>query len=266
MPPTTLGRLNPIITWPHEVTWLIKNDISSLTRGLGRYPLSFLTLWSRNQVIPRQMENVISQFPRDLWLLNLTGWWVLMRACYPSSHITCWSRGHIRSHDKWKCYKFTFLWPVAIKLEKRVVYLLPQTHIFLSTWFREFTWQMNIVIFLLLPSLLLLNLTGWWLVMRSHHLKSSVVLWSRDHVQSRDELETFYLQSQKLYGHQTWQVDNLWHESITHKVTSTFDQFVKWGHVRTLKPYSKRSMATKPDMLMRFNKTQFVLEFLIVSI
>ena len=39
---TTLGRLDPLVTWPHEVTWLIKNDISSLPRGLW---LAKLTRW-----------------------------------------------------------------------------------------------------------------------------------------------------------------------------------------------------------------------------
>ena len=63
----------------------------------------------------------------------------------------------------------------------------------------------------------------------------------------------FYLQSHKLYGHQTWQGDNLWHEATTHKVTSTFDKIVKLSHVTRLKPYSKRPMATKPDMLLGFD-------------
>ena len=31
---TTLGKFDPMITWPHEVTRLIKNDISQLPRGL----------------------------------------------------------------------------------------------------------------------------------------------------------------------------------------------------------------------------------------
>ena len=31
---TTLDRLYPMITWPYEVLWLIKNDISPLPRGL----------------------------------------------------------------------------------------------------------------------------------------------------------------------------------------------------------------------------------------
>ena len=126
-------------------------------------------------------------------------------------------------------------------------------HIPLIMWLCEFTWQMNFVISLLPQCLLLLNLTGWWLVMRSHHSKSSLVIWSCDHLKSRDESKTFYLQSHKLYGHQTWQGDNLWHEATTHKVTSTFKQVVKLGHVARLKPYSKRPMATKPDMSLGFD-------------
>ena len=117
-------------------------------------------------------------------------------------------------------------------------------HALLIMWLLEFTWRMNFVISLLLRGLLLLNLTGWWLVIRSHHSQSSVVLWSHDHVQSRDQLKSFYLQSHKFYGQQTWQGDNLWHEATTHKVTSIFDQVIKWGHVRSLKPCSKRPMAT----------------------
>ena len=109
---TTLGRRDPLVTWLHEVTWLIKSDISPPLRGLwlrkftrwmfivnSHHPLSLLLLWSRDQVITWQMKNLISQLPRDLWL---TEWWVLMRAYYLSSLITSWSRGHIRSHDKWK--------------------------------------------------------------------------------------------------------------------------------------------------------------------
>ena len=68
----------------------------------GHHPVSLLMLWSRDQVITWQMQNVISQLPRDLWLPNLKEWWVLMQAYYLSSLITCWLRGHIRSHDKWK--------------------------------------------------------------------------------------------------------------------------------------------------------------------
>ena len=39
---TTLDRLDPMITWPHEVMWLIKNDKSTLPQSLW---LSNLTRW-----------------------------------------------------------------------------------------------------------------------------------------------------------------------------------------------------------------------------
>ena len=110
---TLLGRLDPMITWSHEVTWLIKSEISPLPRGpwlpnLTRWTfivkshhlLSLLTFWSRDRVITWQIKNVKAQRPRDLWLPNLAEWWVLIRAYYPSSHTICWSRDHIKSHDK----------------------------------------------------------------------------------------------------------------------------------------------------------------------
>ena len=134
----------------------------------GHHPLSLLTLWSRDQVITWQMENVIAQLPRDLCLPNLTKWWVLMRAYYPSSHITCWSRGHITSHDKWKMLWIHFLVTCRYQTWQKVDLLLgvicPTTklHIPSITWLREFTWQMNFVISLLPRGLLILNLTGWW--------------------------------------------------------------------------------------------------------
>ena len=123
-------------------------------------------------------------------------------------------------------------------------------HIPSITWLREFTRQMNFVISLLPRGLLLLNLTGWWLVMRSNHSQSSVVLWSRDHVRPRDDSKIL---SHRLSGHQFWQGDKLWHEATTYKVTSTFDRVVNWVQVTISKPYSKRPMTTKPDMLLFFD-------------
>ena len=106
---------DPAITWPHEVMWQIKNDISPLPRRLwlpnlerkrfiikDHHPLSLLTLWTRDQVITWLIKNVIFLLPRELWLRNLTEWWVPMQAYYPQSYITCWSRGHIKSCNKWK--------------------------------------------------------------------------------------------------------------------------------------------------------------------
>ena len=198
---TTLGRLDSLVTWPYEATWIIKSDISPSLRGLwlpkltrwmfivkGHHPLSLLMLWSRDQIITWQMENVISQLPRDLWLPNLTEWWVLVRAYYPSSHITCWSRDHIRSHGKWKMLWIHFLVTCPYQTWQKggswlgVISSITKLHIPSITWLREFTWQMNFVISLLPRGLLLLSLTGWWLVMRSHHWRSSLVLWPRDHV------------------------------------------------------------------------------------
>ena len=114
---TTLGRLDSMITWSYEVTWLIKNDISPLPRGpslpnftrwgfmvKGHHPLSLFDTLMTDHVITWQMKNVISQLRQDLWLPNLTKWWILMQAYYLSGHKTCWSRGHIRLHENDKCF------------------------------------------------------------------------------------------------------------------------------------------------------------------
>ena len=96
------------ITWPHEVTWQIKNDISPLIRGLwllilrfivhGHYPSSLLTLWACDQAITWLIKNVIFQLPREIWLPNFTKWWVLMPIIYKVTQPV----NHVRSYNKWK--------------------------------------------------------------------------------------------------------------------------------------------------------------------
>ena len=94
---TPHGRLDPVITSPYEVTWLIKNNISPLPRGLCHHSLihhslSILTLWSCDQVITWLIKNVISQLSRDLWLLNLTEWGILM---WTLSHKVTWQMKNV---------------------------------------------------------------------------------------------------------------------------------------------------------------------------
>ena len=125
----TLGRLHPMIAWPHEVTWLIKNDISPLLRGLwlphlswwrfivnGHHPSSHLTLWLRDQVITWQMKNVIFQLPRDHGYQN----WVV---------------------------------------DFNAGLLFIKSHNLLMMWSHKVTWQMKNVINLLSRGLSLSNLT-----------------------------------------------------------------------------------------------------------
>ena len=112
---TTLGRLHPMITWPYQVTWLIKKRyISTSTRPMtakldkaevySKGPASIgsfdaLVVWSNYQVINE--KRYISTSARPC-LPNLTESWVLMWAYYRSSDATCWWRSHIRSHHKRK--------------------------------------------------------------------------------------------------------------------------------------------------------------------
>ena len=73
---TLHDRLDPVIMWPYEVVWLIKNDISLLPQGLclpdltrwrfivkDNHSWSLLKFWSCDQVIKWLTKNVISQLP-----------------------------------------------------------------------------------------------------------------------------------------------------------------------------------------------------------
>ena len=150
---TTLGRLDPLVKWPHEVTWLIKSDIYPSLRGLwlpkltrwmfilkGHHPLSLLMFWSRYQVITWQMQNVISQLPRDLWLPNLT-----------------WVMGSNAGLLSIKSYNLLITWPFKV------------------------TWQMKIVINSLSRDLSLSNLAEGWLIIRSH-MSNHKATYPFDHV------------------------------------------------------------------------------------
>ena len=115
---------------------------------------SLLTIWSLDQMITWLVKNVKFLLPRELWLKDLTEWWVLMQTYYPQSHITCWSRGHTTNEKR---YKFIFTWPVAIKLDRRVV-----------TWCLV-TNELHYIF--ILQRLLPLNLTGWWPVKLKSRLR-----------------------------------------------------------------------------------------------
>ena len=42
-----------------------------------------------------------------------------------------------------------------------------------------------------------------------HHAQSRIILWSRDHMLSRDKEKALYLQYHKSHGHQIWQGSGL---------------------------------------------------------
>ena len=140
-----------MITWSHKVTW--------------------------------QMKNVFNSLSRDLWLLDLTERWLMIRnhmsnhkATNSFDHVVTWV--HVANTLR---YTFTSTKPIATKLDRVMACIKepppPNWHCSLITW----------------PCVISL---------------------------------TFYLQSQKFYGHQTRQDDNLWHGATSHKVTSTFKQVV----------------------------------------
>ena len=114
----TRGTTTSKVTWPwdHVVTWShVTNNSTSpkaVTTKVGKVGIynkgppsikSFdvLSTWSSDH-ITWLIKNVIFLLPRELWLRNLTEWWVLMRAYHPQSNITGWSCCHIKSYNKWK--------------------------------------------------------------------------------------------------------------------------------------------------------------------
>ena len=114
-------------TWPydHVVTWshvTNKNDISKDHRRLqkltrwrfvvkGHHPLSFSTHWSRNQVITCLMQVYYSSIDTTF------------------DHMVIW--GHMKNE---KCFKFTFRWPVAIKLDRGWIMIRSQMSIHKATY------------------------------------------------------------------------------------------------------------------------------------
>ena len=186
---TTLGRLDSMITWSYEVTWLIKKRyISTSTRPItaklykvgvhGKGPPSIKSFWhfddwscyhvaDEKRYISTSARPMTTKFNKvvdsnasllSIWSQNLLITW---------SHNVTW---------EWQMFfKFTFTRPFAIRLDKHVQ---PQCHIFLqSRGYVSSRDKMNFIISLLPRGLLLLKLTRWWLVMRNHS-KNSDVLWS----------------------------------------------------------------------------------------
>ena len=96
--------------------------------------------WSSDHVTDK---NVIFLLPRELWLGNLTECWVLMRAYYSQSHITCWSR-RCKSHKTYeKRFHVTYGYQTWQKGGLWVGFTCLTT-----MRLRGITWQMNFIIYL----------------------------------------------------------------------------------------------------------------------
>ena len=117
----------------------LKHFISNTAIPLAHNPL---TLWSCK--IMWQMKTIISPLPQCLWLPNLVGWWLNLRGSYPSSHMTLWSCGLMRSHDKLETclhyhnsYGYQTWWDGGIQCGASTSKL----HDPLVTWSCGITWQ-----------------------------------------------------------------------------------------------------------------------------
>ena len=152
---TTLGRLDPLVKWPHEVTWLIKSDISPSLRGL--------------------------------WLPKLTRWMFILKGKGPPSIESFDALITLPSYHMTdaKRYISTSAGPMATKLERVVGsnagLLSIKSYNLLITWPYKVTWQMENVINSLSRDLSLSNLAEGWLMIMSH-MSNHKATYSFDHV------------------------------------------------------------------------------------
>ena len=63
-----------------------------------------LTMWWC--VVTWQIESIIFPLWQDLWLWNFVNWWLMVRWMHPSSDLSFWPPGYIRSSDKRKTEYF----------------------------------------------------------------------------------------------------------------------------------------------------------------
>ena len=158
---TTPGRLDPLVTWLHEVTWLMKNDISTSTRAM--------TGTTDKVEVYRKGPPSIESFD------DLITW--------PSYHVADGKR-----------YIWTSAGPMATKLDRVVGYnaglLSIKSHNLLITWSYKITWQMQNVINLLSRDLSLSNLTEGWLMIKQLN-QSTIVTGNSMFYSSFKKKETF---------------------------------------------------------------------------
>ena len=55
-----------------------------------------------------ETKTVLFPIPQCLWPPNLVGWWLTLSGSHPSNHLTHWSRGLARLHDKLKPLYFHY--------------------------------------------------------------------------------------------------------------------------------------------------------------
>ena len=129
-----------MITWSHEVTWLIKNNISALSWGLWlpdftRRRFIVKGRWSYHVTGEKRYISTSAR-PMTIKLDRVVG-----------SNARLLS---IRSHDLLMTWSHKVTWQmknVLNSLSGDLSLLCPTTkpHIPSITWLREFTWQMNFV-------------------------------------------------------------------------------------------------------------------------
>ena len=151
--PPSIEHFNALITWS-----------SDHVTDEKRY------IWPSARTVTNKLDKVVGFIAGLLFTtsLNLFITW---------SHKVIWQLKNVIIH-----FHVTFDYKNRQKggLWLGVTYPTTKSHIPSITWLLKITWQMKLVIYFLPWGLLLLSLAGWWLVKRSHHTQSNMILWSRD--------------------------------------------------------------------------------------
>ena len=155
---TTPGKLDPLVTWSHEVTWLMKNGTIDKVEV---YRKGSPSIESFDDLITWPSYHV-ADGKRYIWTFARPMATKLDRVVGYNAGLLS-----IKSHNLLITWSYKVTWQMKnviwLKGDLWLGVICPTTkpQIPSITWLREFTWQINFVISLLPRGLSLLNLIGW---------------------------------------------------------------------------------------------------------
>ena len=149
---TTLGRLDPMTTWSHEVTWLKKRYIFTSTRTM---------------TVKLDKVEVYSKVPPSIESFDTLITWSSYHVTDEKRYISTSARAMATKHDRVMGSNVSLLSIKSLNL--------------LTMWSHKITWQMKNVLNSLSSDLWLSNLTEGWLMIRSH-ISNHKATYSFNHV------------------------------------------------------------------------------------
>ena len=95
-------------------------------------------------------NNILSPQPQCLWLPKMTRWWFTVKGSHPQSHLTLWSHGLARSHEKQNPLISTITIYMTTKLGSVATYCKEVSSIKsqnpLITCFSKILWQIKTIL------------------------------------------------------------------------------------------------------------------------